>query len=125
MTKPFDPTKPAQLRDGRPVRIVCTDKKDDYPIIALVTESNGVEILHVRKSDGTHGYWPSCDLVNIPTKRSGFVNLYRGTQNDALIRSGPQVYGSKETAERYAGVSAGGAVLTPDYIATVPVSWEE
>lgn len=32
-----------QTRDGHKVRIICTDAKDDYPIIGLVTNSAGDE----------------------------------------------------------------------------------
>lgn len=33
----FDPIKPVQTRDGRKARIICTDAKGSFPIIALVT----------------------------------------------------------------------------------------
>ena len=33
----FDPGKPVRTRDGRKARIVCTDRKNDFPIVALVT----------------------------------------------------------------------------------------
>lgn len=35
MPKPFDPTKPVQLADGTPARIICTDKKGAPPIAAF------------------------------------------------------------------------------------------
>lgn len=79
--KPFDPTKPVQTRDGRKARIVCTDAKSEYPIVALVLE-NGVEE-HSRHTICGH-WWSSkmdCnnDLVNIPIKhkRTIFLNVYK------------------------------------------------
>jgi len=41
----FDPTKPVQTRDGRKARILYTDIKSGYPIVALTTEPGGVEIM--------------------------------------------------------------------------------
>ena len=42
-------------RDGRPVRIICTDKCDTFGelIIALIKCENGVENIHTYTSDGT------------------------------------------------------------------------
>jgi hypothetical protein len=32
----LDPSKPVQTADGRPARIICTDRDGSYPIVALV-----------------------------------------------------------------------------------------
>ena len=69
----FDLSKPFQTRDGRKARIICTDKKGDYPIVALV-ESNGSEdVLSYTKKGfyyGDNESYNSCplDLVNICVK---------------------------------------------------------
>lgn len=79
MNKPFDTTKPVQTRDGRKARIICTDAKGKYPLVALVdTEENEMALNYLQNgkffSDREHNN----DLVNIPeTKTVEFwVNVY-------------------------------------------------
>ena len=76
-TSTFDPTKPVRQRNGRPARIICTDRKNArYPIMALLTDSQGNEVPVTRKIDGqfqTHER--ETDLVNIPERWVHFVNL--------------------------------------------------
>jgi hypothetical protein len=81
--KAFDPTKPVQTRDGRPARILCTDKRGNgYPILALITEDSGEEfacsftVNGHNCSDGLDGLELPCDLVNVPEKREGWINVY-------------------------------------------------
>lgn len=69
----FDPTKPVQTRDGREARIICTDAKGDYPIIALVGPD---EILRFYDSGGKSYYYSENDLINIPEKRVVWFNVY-------------------------------------------------
>ncbi len=72
----FDPPEPVQTRDGRKARIVCTDVNGHYPIIALV-DYHGTELVHHFNADGK-----ACtgsrgsDLINIPVKREGWINIY-------------------------------------------------
>ena len=79
MQPKFDAAKPVQTRDGRKVRIVAT-RSGDFPIVALLTESNGEEVVQVYTADG--GYWLNArtgsvnDLVNVPTERVFYVNVY-------------------------------------------------
>lgn len=68
----------AQTRDGRKVRILCTDGNDkDFPIVGFIE----------GKSKTAHwqltGQWASgefhegkADLVNVPEKRVVWVNVY-------------------------------------------------
>lgn len=66
----FDPTKPVQTRDGRKARIICTDAKGEYPIVALITYEDGEEEPGMFYSNGAfisgQHTLPSRDLVNIP-----------------------------------------------------------
>lgn len=55
--KPFDLASckngaKVKTRDGREVRIICTDAKDDYPIIGLVTNSAGDEHIVLYTLEG-------------------------------------------------------------------------
>lgn len=112
--KPFDiqkarEGKPVCTRDGRKARIICFDKKKDiYPLIALVTDKDGYEIITPYKADGAHPTIPNDDLMMLPEKKEGWVNVY----NDSLI------YDTKEEALNRRSEFRG-------YIDTVKVSWEE
>ncbi len=35
------PSRKVVTRDGRPVRILCTDAKSDYPVIGLISSNGG------------------------------------------------------------------------------------
>lgn len=86
-TKPFDPTKPVQTRDGRKARIICTDSNytfesnKKWPTLALVTnKSNGNELVMYFEADGTCGGAQRGgvnDLVNIPEQVFRYVNIHR------------------------------------------------
>lgn len=83
--KTFDPTKPCQTRDGRSVRILCTDAKFEtarsgsYPICALV-QYGSLEEVHFYTIEGEHVWRSSSghDLINIPQKITldGFLVLF-------------------------------------------------
>lgn len=69
MTKPFDPTKPVQLRDGSPARIIAVDINHSvYPIVAAYTSEHGEEICEMFTSEGNYyaGGEDNMDLVNVP-----------------------------------------------------------
>jgi len=69
--KPLDLTKQVQTVDGRKVRILCTDRKNNsgWMIVGLVEQQNGVEDIACWTKDGTFslsGGRSSYDLVNVP-----------------------------------------------------------
>ena len=80
----FDPTKPVQTRDGRAARIICTNRKMARATIdALVTQADGSEFLEgFGDTGGVHNsaYRSANDLVNIPEKRFGWMNIYPATK---------------------------------------------
>lgn len=95
MTKPFDPTKPVQTRDGRPARIICCDRKHhNNHIVALVSGRDGAEQVYKYPASGLiyevyTGRQHNDDLINVPTKvvRVSFHNVYSetiGTPWDSL-----------------------------------------
>ena len=65
-----NPKRKVIKRDGRLVRIICTDKCDTFGelIIALIKCENGVENIHTYTSDGT--YFPAGGLFLDVDKRS-------------------------------------------------------
>jgi hypothetical protein len=75
----LDPTKPVQLRDGRPARIICNNMKGNRPIIALMESEGGYEFTIYRKADGKFGSGKHpfyLDLINVPTTIKGYVGVY-------------------------------------------------
>ena len=120
--KPFNleeylanPTKKLITRDGRNVRIICTDAKTYYPIIALAENTDGTteQCLSFIKNGKYFDNRSSVeDLFFAPEKHEGWVNIYRGPI------TGVQVYKSEEDAKHCANADA-------EVIATIKIEWEE
>jgi hypothetical protein len=63
----LDLTKPVTTRDGRPVRILCTDRKGtDYPVTALITAQQGTEVVfhYTHEGRGYRTHESDYDLIN-------------------------------------------------------------
>lgn len=112
--KPFDleAAKAGKLvytRDGRKARIVCFDKNNLLPIVALVTGEDGLETVFQYYPNGqTHEYveHPE-DLMMLVEKKEGWINVYENrcynTKEEAVENRDPYAY----------------------CMTTVKVSWEE
>ena len=117
--KPFDleaakAGKPVCTRDGRKARIICFDRKDIKPIVALVTSTNGTSVIekafyyfedgyHLSKNDKNN-----YDLMMLPEKKEGWINIYEDMR----------IYASEEGAKM---------AISPErtYITTTKINWEE
>lgn len=67
----LDYTKPVRTRDGRPARVICTDRAlNDRPVIALVKMEDGHEgvCAYTREGRYTKTFLDPLDLVNVPEK---------------------------------------------------------
>ena len=116
-----DPNKKVVTRDGRNVRIICTDRQGgDHPILALCTISNESENLYSYLPNGRmylNADADSCmDLFFAPEKHEGWVNLYNLSEGPYL----GSVYSSKEVAEAMSKKCG-----LQHYIATIKIEWEE
>ena len=116
--KPFDlkdakAGEPVCTRDGRKARIICFDRKDNTPIVALIECVNGAEILQCYHNNGRcyHYETSDYDLMMLPEKKEGWVNVYR----DGLL--GARAYNTKKEALDNASPC--------DYIDTVKIEWDE
>lgn len=96
-------------RDGRKARIVCFDKNNLLPIVALVTGEDGLETVFQYYSNGqVHEYveHPE-DLMILIEKKEGWINVYDNrcynTKEEAMENKDPYAY----------------------YMTTVKVSWED
>ena len=104
-------------RDGRPVRIICTDRKGATPIIALVNDGLSEELGHAFYSDGKifSDEDNELDLFFAPEKHEGWVNIIRDMVHNEVY-CGNMIYASKEEAERIANNAT---------LATAKIEWEE
>ena len=89
--KPFNweeylanPTKKLITRDGRNVRIICTDAKTYYPIIALVENTDGTTeqcLSFIKNGKYFDNRSNAEDLFFAPEKHEGWVNIYKNDRD--------------------------------------------
>ena len=114
-----NPSRKIVTKEGKPVRIICTNRLDEnYPVIALVNDENSEiccsyttfgELYKDKNKDC------DLDLFFAPDKKSGWINLYK---INSIITPGAQAYNTKEEAELAAGDKS-------YYISTIKIEWEE
>lgn len=124
--KPFDleaakAGKPVCTRDGRKARIICWDKKGNYPIVALIQDNENSEHIEYYTENGIFsngGNEKNRDLMMLPEKKEGWVNVYKSDNNkySALLGSA-YVYKTKAEAELNFDKDNG--------LAIVKIEWEE
>ena len=114
-----NPSRKVITRDGRKVtRILCTDAKGKYPIIALIWIHGEERVYSFTKN----GCWskPGEESVNdlyfAPEKHEGWLNIYR-SESGFYLRGNP--YKSKEEADEVAKANY------KTFCATVKIEWEE
>ena len=108
-----NPKRKVVTKDGRNVRIVCTDVKSElYPVLALV-DNWSEEICNSYTKEGRFlpGNEAHRDLFFAPEKHEGWVNVYRDF-DDVMCGS---VFATEEDAKCNAKTA----------IATVRIEWEE
>ena len=114
-----NPSRKVITRDGRNARIICTDAKNNYPIVALIEMPNGRERQPCGyKEDGTYiiGERLSCyDLFFAPEKHEGWLNIYH-SESGFFLRGNP--YESKEEADEVARANY------KNFCTTVKIEWE-
>ena len=114
-----NPSQEVVTRDGRAVRIICTDAKGDEPIIALVyNKIRDEENVYTYNREGIfYKDNDSClDLFFAPIKREGWVNIYRFKDDKRTIGC---LFKSEEEAKLHKYDRAS------EYIKTIKIEWEE
>lgn len=116
-----NPDREVVTRDGKKVRIICTDRKnhDSYPIIALVETDEDDERVRSYKIDGkwsVDGLENYLDLFFAPEKHEGWI----------IINKWPD--GERDTN----GIIYHNKLDIPDIspvggqrVATIKIEWEE
>ena len=110
-----NPSRKVVTKDGRKVRILCTDfNNPDYPVICGVESSTNEQLCSFTR-DGSYfiGESSPCDLFFAPEKHEGWINLYKDTVG---IYVPSQIYKTKESAETSSCMTC---------IATIKIEWDE
>ena len=112
-----NPSRKVVTRNGRNVRIICTDKKGfDYPIVALIENKlEGFEGALYYTKDGKYiaNESSDSDLFFAPETHEGRINIFSYEKSYAR---GP-IYNSKEEAEEI-------GKLSEYYSTTIKIEWE-
>lgn len=117
--KPFNldeylanPSKKVVTRDGKSVKIRCTNYHPPQPVIA---EVEGFDYATSFSSDGKYyrNRESTYDLFFVPEKHEGWTNVYR--QDDRYRYTG-LIHETKEEALKDKDL---------DYITTIKIEWEE
>lgn len=112
-----DPNRKVVTRNGKSVRIKCTDRKCvDYPIIALI-DLNEIEDFYAFSKDGECwiGEETKYDLFFAPEKKEGWANIYLCEGEYSLD---DVIYSSRACAEE-------SGKKFEDYLTTIQIEWEE
>ena len=97
-------------RDGRKVRIICTDAKGNCPVVGLVNYKNYEVALNATKNGKIDDV---LDLFFASEKHEGWINLYK---DDDIVYASMDTFKTKKEAE---------SASCRTCIATVKIEWEE
>ena len=119
-----DPSQKVITRDGRDVRIVCTDMRSEFPIVAIISNEDKNERVNIFTKNGRYYQTEKnsnsfLDLFFAPIKREGWVNVYK--DNISTFTSG-YIHQNEEQALEEA------LEILKEYgkfIATIKIEWEE
>ena len=116
-----NPSRKIVTRDGKKVKIICTDKKGNFPIVALIASQTIDE--EIAYSYTKNGCWTVSehtgtinDLFFAPEKKEGWVNIIKCSRGNFVSHN--RIFESKENAEKVGKNFSG-------YLTTVKIEWEE
>lgn len=119
-------SKPVCTRDGRKARIICFDKQEGFPIIALVETkvndriSEEIALFNINGRAVSDDIDSKLDLMMSPEKKEGWVNIYRDADNNTPYTENDNIYSSRYKAKESAKM-----INMKTYIDTIKVEWEE
>ena len=110
-----NPLRKVVTRDGHPVRILCTDAKGKFPVVAIFGIDDEEDSVGKFQKDGMYNEneISPFDLFFPPEKREGWINIYKPDVDCA--RTGSVIFDSKEDAIRCVG--------RDDYVGTIHIEW--
>ena len=111
-----NPSKKVVTRDGRSVKIHCTNYNSPQPIIAEIEGSAYSSSFWENGRVLSHEDSPG-DLFFAPEKHEGWLNVYRHTDTEEET-FGAILHTSREKAEKIGRADG-------YYVATAKIEWEE
>ena len=111
-----DPSRKVVTRDGRSVRIICTDRVGIFPIIGLISSdsiSDFEEIVWYTKEGVCNTSTEKRHDLFFSEKHKGWMNIYRAR---GYCYGGSVIYPTEVAAK---------AAADPYLIATIKIEWEE
>ena len=116
-----NPSRKLVTGDGRKVKILCTNRKSTYPIVALVeNHDSDNESVYSYRENGLYSMFSLSEENNLffaPEKHEGWVNLYKLANKDCAYYTGG-IFNSKAEAENKRDTS-------DLYVTTIKIEWEE
>ena len=110
-----NPDREVVTEEGQPVRILCINARGEYPVVALVLDSD-CEIPMRCKADGTDVDGVAGDLFFNMKKKEGWINLFRHLYStDVSV-----IFDTEEEAAKNSNYGK-----NPRFIKTVHLEWEE
>ena len=113
-----NPSRKVVTGDGRKVKILCTNRRSTYPIVALVeNHDSDNESVYSYRENGLYSMFSQSEENNLffaPETHEGWINVYEDMGN----RKYTGIYDTKAEAED--SVSPEGCYLT-----TIKIEWEE
>ena len=113
------PEQKIVTRDGKKVRIICTDAKSIYPVIGLVDNGICGERLISCQKNGRESNdicESANDLFFVPEKHEGWVNVYKEFESNSHYMG--RICNSEEEAKKKTDING-------IYLATIKIEWEE
>ena len=118
-----NPNRKVVTRSGRPVRILCTDAKGDYPVVALAIDEDGSEYTIRSTQYGISGFTEDdlflSDEPRDKTTKEGWIGIYRSKISSNLYLPSIFIYDSEKKIEKYAERHQ------DRFVGIAKISWEE
>lgn len=115
-----NPNRRVITRDGRSVRIICTDADAERRIVALVRSEEGESVCDYY-DDGTCSDNSDWDLLFVTEKKEGWINILRNKYGEIII-PGIDICETKEAATEAAEKEERNF---GSLVATIKIKWEE
>ena len=116
-----NPSRKLVTGDGRKVKILCTNRKSTYPIVALVeNHDSDNESVYSYRENGLYSMFSQSEENNLffaPERHTGWVNLYKDLDEGRTRYTG-NIHNSKEGAEN-------SIINNGRYLTTLKIEWEE
>ena len=110
-----NPNQKVVTRDGKPVKILCTNLISDKPVVAQI-DGTGYSLSYTKDGKCSLCQDSIDDLFFEPEKQEGWINLYKN--EDGISWISPNYFTSKKEAEKE------GKAYTCS-VTTIKIEWEE